>query len=107
MGLTALLVNDPEWVRHVLATNAANYRRPATVRRVALPVGGNGLFLAEGADWRRQRRILAPNFTPASLDVLVPHFHEAALHLLRSIDGRAEANLSAQCQDTALEAVQS
>lgn len=105
LGLTGLLVSDPEWVRHVMVTNVANYRRPSTVRRVAVPVGGNGLFLAEGDDWRRQRRILAPSFTPASLDVLVPHFHEAALHLLRGIERSSEANLSEAFQDTALEAV--
>lgn len=105
LGLTALLVNDPALVRHVMVANAANYRRPPTVRRVALPVGGSGLFLAEGDEWRRQRRMLAPSFTPASLDILVPHFHAAALHLLHSIDGKAEANLSQSYQDTALEAV--
>ncbi|MEQ1754928.1 MAG: cytochrome P450 [Micropepsaceae bacterium] len=105
LGLTALLVSDPVWVRHVLITNASNYRRPSTVRRVALPVGGSGLFLAEGEEWRRQRRILAPSFAPSSLDILVPHFHEAALHLLRSLDGRAQTNLSEAFQDTALEAV--
>jgi cytochrome P450 len=105
LGLTALLVSDPDWVRHVMITNAVNYRRPSTVRRVAVPVGGDGLFLAEGDTWRRQRRILAPSFTPASLDILVPHFHEAALHLLRSIDGHVQANLSEDFQDTALEAV--
>jgi len=105
LGLTALLVSDPDWVRHVMITNAANYKRPSTVRRVAVPVGGDGLFLAEGSAWRQQRRILAPSFTPASLDILVPHFHEAALHLLRSIDGHDEANLSEDFQDTALEAV--
>lgn len=105
LGLTAMLVSDPDWVRHVMITNARNYRRPSTVRRVAVPVGGDGLFLAEGDEWRRQRRILAPSFTPSSLDILVPHFHEAALHLLRSIDGHAQANLSEDFQDTALEAV--
>ena len=105
LGLTALLVSDPDWVRHVMVTNASNYRRPSTVRRVAVPVGGNGLFLAEGNEWRRQRRILAPSFTPSSLDILVPHFHDAALHLLRSIDGHAQTNLSEDFQDTALEAV--
>ena len=105
LGLTALLVNDPAWLRHVMIANAANYRRPSAVRRVAVSVGGSGLFLAEGDAWRRQRRVLAPSFTPASLDVLVPHFHEAALHLLRGIDGKVQANLSESFQDTALEAV--
>lgn len=105
LGIPGVLVNDPAWVRHVLGANAANYRRPPVVRRVGLPVGGDGLFFAEGADWRRQRRILAPSFTPASLDVLVPHFHEAALHLLRAVGDRNVANLSQAFQDTALEAV--
>lgn len=105
LGLTALLVNDPAWVRHVMITNAANYRRPVTVRRIAEPVGGSGLFFAEADAWRRQRRILAPSFTPSSLDILVPHFHEAALHLLRNLEGRTQANLSEAFQDTALEAV--
>ena len=105
LGVTAVLVNDPEWVRHFLVTNMANYRRPSAVRRVAVPVGGDGLFLAEGADWKRQRRVLAPGFTPHSLDMLVPHFHAAADHLLQSLEGRGTANLSEQFQDTALEAV--
>ena len=104
MGIELALVNNPEGIRHVLLTNAANYRRPAGVRRVALPLGGNGLFLAEGADWRRQRRIMAPPFTPASIALLLPHFHEAAAHLLRSVSNKRD-NLSAAFQDTALEAV--
>ena len=47
LGLTALLVSDPDWVRHVMITNAVNYKRPSTVRRVAVPVGGGGT-LSEG-----------------------------------------------------------
>jgi hypothetical protein len=37
-GITSLLVNDPEGVRHFLAANAANYRRPSSVRRVTIPL---------------------------------------------------------------------
>jgi len=105
MGLKTLLVNDPEGVRHVLAGNAANYRRPPVVTRFARPLGGSGLFLAEGADWRRQRRLLAPTFTPASIGLLLPHFRDAALHLLRSLEKSPRANLSKAFQDTAFEAV--
>ena len=98
-------MNDPEGVRHFLTVNAANYRRPSPVRRVAIPLGGAGLFLAEGAEWRRQRKLLAPTFTTSSIKVLVPHFHAAALHLLHGIEDKPEANLSKAFQDTALEAV--
>jgi cytochrome P450 len=105
LGVTSVLVNDPEGVRHFLAVNAANYRRPSSIRRVATPLGGSGLFLAEGAEWRRQRKLLAPTFAPSSINVLVPHFHEAALHLLHSVEGKPGVNLSKAFQDTALEAV--
>ena len=105
MGLKTILVNDPEGVRHVLTANAANYRRPPVVTRFARPLGGSGLFLAEGADWRRQRRLLAPTFTPVSIGLLLPHFREAGSHLLRSVEKAPRANLSKAFQDTALEAV--
>jgi len=35
LGIDAVLVNDPAGVRHVLATNAANYVRPVFLPRVA------------------------------------------------------------------------
>jgi cytochrome P450 len=105
MGIETMLVNDPEAMRYVLTTNSANYQRPCSVRRVARPLGGAGLFLAEGVDWRRQRRLLAPTFTPASISLLLPHFQEAGLHLLRSIENTAQVNLSKAFQETALEAV--
>jgi cytochrome P450 len=105
MGVETILVNDPEGVRHVLTTNAANYRRPYSVIRVARPLVGSGLFLAEGADWRRQRRLLAPTFTPASIGLLLPHFRDAGLHLLVAIEKSPRANVSKTFQDAALEAV--
>ena len=50
LGITSIVVNDPEGVRHFLVVNAANYRRPSSVRRVTIPLGGSGIFLAEGAE---------------------------------------------------------
>ena len=105
MELKTLLVNDPQGVRHVLTTNAANYRRPPVVTRFARPLGSSGLFLAEGAEWRRQRRLLAPTFTPGGIGLLLPHFREAGLHLLHSAEKTPRANLAKAFQDTALEAV--
>jgi len=105
LGVTFVVVNDPEGVRHFLAVNAANYRRPSSVRRIAVPLAGSGLFLAEGTEWRRQRKLMAPTFTPSSINVLVPHFHEAARQLLHGVEGRPGVNLSKAFQDTALESV--
>ncbi len=105
MGVETLVFSDPEALRHVMVANASNYGRPVSVRRVVRPLGGDGLFLSEGADWRRQRRLLAPSFTPAGIGLLLPHFREAGLHLLHAVEKRSEANLSKAFQDAALEAV--
>lgn len=105
LGIDVALVNDPDGVRQVLATNTANYRRSIAVRRIARPFSGEGLFVAEANEWRRQRRLMAPSFTPASIDVLIPHFHAAAEQLLNAVDGHQDFTLSIAFQETALDAV--
>src|SRR5262249_35777946 len=44
--------------------NAANYRRDTLARRILAPSIGDGLVDSEGGQWRAQRRLLAPLFTP-------------------------------------------
>jgi cytochrome P450 len=104
-GADILVVGDPAGVRHVLNESAEEYRRPVMAARALRPIGGFGVFLAEGADWRRQRKMLSPLFTPGSVGLLTPHFHAAAEHLLRRLDGAAQSNLARDFQDAALEAV--
>ena len=54
------------------------------------PLLGRGVFLAEGDEWQRQRRLLAPTFTPQNVERLLPHFHAAAADLVRrAARGRA------------------
>src|ERR1700722_17129426 len=53
-GIESALVNDPQGVRYMMTTNAANYVRPAALPRLLRPLIGHGVFLAEGAEWRRQ-----------------------------------------------------
>jgi hypothetical protein len=52
------------WQRKRLSDMVALYR-------VYRPLAGQGVFLTEGDEWRRQGRMLAPLFTPASI---VSHF---------------------------------
>jgi cytochrome P450 len=104
-GIDGVLINDPDGVRHAMATTAQNYTRPVAFVRIFRPFVGNGLILAEGAEWRAQRRMLAPVLTPASVGRLLPHFQLAADDLVRRLDGQPTANLSAAFQDATLEAV--
>ena len=103
-GTDSVLINDPEGVRYMMATNAANYVRPAALPRILRPLIGRGVFLAERDEWRRQRRLLSPSFTPNRVNILLPHFLAAADDLVRELDGQPHADLSAACQTAALDA---
>ena len=96
LGVETITISDPEGVRHVLTANAGNYRRPYSVTRIARPLVGSGLFLAEGSDWRRQRRLLAPTFTPATIGLLLSHFRDAGLHMLRSCGATIRMRMARQ-----------
>jgi len=104
-GIKSVLINDPAGVRYMMATNAANYVRPAMLPRMLRPLAGGGLFFAEGAEWRRQRRQLSPSFTPNHVNILLPHFIAAANDLVRQLEGQPKADLSDAYQMAALNAV--
>jgi cytochrome P450 len=62
---TAINVSDPAGIRYVLIENAKNFDKGRIQRKVLGPLMAEGLLLAEGENWKRARRILAPLFTPA------------------------------------------
>jgi len=72
--------------------------------RVVRPLLGQGIFLADGTEWRRQRRVLSPAFTPHNVGLLLLHFTAAANDLLRRLERGATADLSAAFQVATLEA---
>jgi cytochrome P450 len=56
------VLNSPEFIRQVLVDQGSTFEKTATVRALGTPVLGNGIFLSEGEEHRRQRKILAPLF---------------------------------------------
>lgn len=104
-GVESVLVNDPVGVRTMMTTNAANYVRPAMMPRILRPLVGRGVFLAEGGEWRRQRRLMSPSFTPNHVNILLPHFIAAANDLVGELKGQSSADLSDAYQMAALNAV--
>ena len=105
-GRATLIVNDPEGVRHVAAGDAKGlYHKSIATRRLVRPAAGDGLVLAEGTEWRKQRRVLAPAFTPNAVNLFIPHFRAAAETLLSDLSkGAARHNLALAFQETALDA---
>jgi cytochrome P450 len=74
----AMTVSDPAAIRHVLVDNARAYVKGPVQRRVLGPLLGEGLLLAEGEDWRRARRTLAPLFTPRRTQAMAAKMRELA-----------------------------
>jgi cytochrome P450 len=70
-----LIVSDPKIIQEILVEKAEAFGRDPATRRSFRPViGDTSLFLAEGADWRWQRRAVAPIFRHETLLSFVPIF---------------------------------
>jgi cytochrome P450 len=69
------LVTAPELIHDILVARVDSFRRDDVAREVLTPaLGATALFMAEGAQWRWQRRAAAPAFRPDRLAAFVPTF---------------------------------
>jgi cytochrome P450 len=66
------VANAPDLVEHVLKDNDQNYVRSPVTRQTLEPALGKGLQTAEGEEWRRQRRMMAPAFTARHVQAFAP-----------------------------------
>jgi cytochrome P450 len=73
LGRKRHLLNAPEAIHRVLVDNPGNYRRSRASIRVLRPLTGSGLLLSEGADWKLQRRTIAPALAPRMMPLLARH----------------------------------
>lgn len=67
LGRRFLAVFDPHLVEEVLVTRGDEFRKGEFETEFAALLAPNGLVTVEGAEWRRQRRLLQPAFTPARI----------------------------------------
>ncbi len=104
-GRTQVILSRPDSIHYILVDNPANYRRTAATIRMLSPLLGKGLLLSAGEDWRHQRQVVAPAFTPRTIPLLARHIAQATGAL---IDGLADCggrpvDLLAEMQFLALE----
>jgi cytochrome P450 len=60
-----LFIANHETVNAVLKARPDVFRRPKLLADIAAEMGGEiGLFMAEGAEWRNQRRMVMAGFAP-------------------------------------------
>jgi len=72
------LVNDPKLVREVLKARPLDFPKSSRISEGLRPLLGNSVFLTNGADWQRQRRIIDPAFEGGRLRETFPAMLDAA-----------------------------
>jgi cytochrome P450 len=70
--LRAVLLNRPEYARHVLIRNHKAYWKGAQIAKLRR-IAGDGVFFVDDPAWRRQRRMVVPAFQRAKVEAMVPH----------------------------------
>jgi cytochrome P450 len=78
----ASVVSAPAAVRRVLLDNAANYQKDTLQRRMMSAALSHGLLMAEGEQWRTQRRTLAPMFARRTVLSFTPAMVQATAGLV-------------------------
>jgi cytochrome P450 len=74
----SFLVNQPELVDLVLKERPADFPKSSRVTEGLRPLLGNSVFLTNGAEWERQRRIIDPAFEGGRLRETFPAMAAAA-----------------------------
>jgi cytochrome P450 len=63
-----VIVIHPDYVRHVTMTNAQNYEKLESYDPVRKYIVGDGIITSTGDLWKRQRRLMAPFYTPRGVE---------------------------------------
>jgi len=71
---------DPVALSYILS-HPDTFPKPELTRQQMETFLGNGVLIAEGADHRRQRKILNPSFSQAAVREMVPMFMDKAYEL--------------------------
>ncbi|MFH8385308.1 cytochrome P450 [Kitasatospora sp. NPDC018058] len=82
------IFNRPDYAKHVLADNAANYHKGIGLVE-SRKVLGDGLLTSEGELWKAQRRNVQPAFKPGRIAAQAGVVAEEAGRLLELLRGRA------------------
>jgi cytochrome P450 len=90
-----LVVADQQAIASMLRERPETFRRPTLTSKISLEMGGTpGVFLAEGAEWRNQRRMVMAGFAPGPTKAYFPAIAQVAQRLQRRWQAAALAHSS-------------
>lgn len=76
--MTVMWICDPPVIEDILVDKKGQYRKNIFEERLLKPILGNGVLIAEGQNWRWQRRAMAPLFHSRDIMTYVPTMAAAA-----------------------------
>jgi len=85
------LINQPDLIREVLDRRPDDFPKSNRIREGLAPLLGNSVFVTNGEDWKRQRRIIDPAFEGGRIRDAFPAMYAAgAAAVARLQPGRVE-----------------
>ena len=82
----SFLVNQPDLVRRVLVGEASDFPKSDRVAEGLRPLLGNSIFVTNGEDWARQRRIIDPAFAESRIAAVFAPLDNAAQAAVGSLE---------------------
>jgi cytochrome P450 len=90
-----LVIADHQQVAAVLRDRPERFRRPSLSAAVSKEMGGTpGVFLAEGLEWRNQRRMVMAGFAPGPIRAYFPSLVRVASRLQKRWQSAADQGQS-------------
>ncbi len=86
------VLNHPDFIKHVLVSNAKNYTRKKSYQFLEEMLG-QGLLTTEGEEWRRKRRIAQPAFYKDQLERLLHQMEVSINKFTDNWENRAPARI--------------
>jgi len=83
-GFHLLVVSDHEVIAGLLRDRPEGFRRPSRMQQIMAEMGiQDGVFVAEGEHWARQRRMVMASFAPGQVRAYLPALLNVAQRLRR------------------------
>jgi cytochrome P450 len=86
----ALVISNPELARQVLMDRPGSFGRIRKLHQALDGLKMVGIFVADGENWRRQRMLINPGFSPTHLDTFFPSLVTITQRLHKLLDREAQ-----------------
>lgn len=94
-GFRIIDISKPEWIEHVQKTNFNNYVKGTMFQSIMYDVFGTGIFVADGAMWKRTRQATSSIFTINTFrNIITPASQKSIEGLIQELQSAADERRS-------------